>query len=238
MGHKQTAPYGKRELILNLLVDGSSMRSISSTVGVSINTVTKLLVDAGEACAEFHHKAVRNVQSKVGFDEIWSFCHAKQKNVPRAAAAPEGTGNAWIIWTVLGADSKMIISYLVSGRDSGYTLEFLEDVKSSLTTRVQLTSDEHKAYLEAMEDAFADVDYAKLVQVYGDASKSEQRRDSSSECTRIRRSRISGNPDPVHISTNYVERQNLTMRMSMRRFTRLTTAFSMKIDNHIHMLSL
>ena len=213
------------------------MRSISRVTGASINTVTKLLVKAGEACAEYHDRHVRNVESKrIQCDEIWSFVYTKQKNVPHAQAAPEGAGDVWA-WTAIDADSKLIVSYLLGGRDGGCAAEFMEDVKERLANRVQLTTDGHKAYLDAVEDAFgSEVDYARLVKLYGPAEKAG--RYSPAGCIGTQVASVTGRPDPGHISTSYAERQNLTMRMCMRRFTRLTNGFSKKLENHIHMLSL
>lgn len=230
-----------RVMILNMMVEGMSMRSISRTVGVSINTVTKLLVDAGEACAKYHNNTVRDVKTtRVECDEIWSFVYAKNKNVKDATAAPDGAGDVWT-WTAIDADSKMILSYEVGDRSGDTAYEFMVDLASRLCNRVQLTTDGHKAYLDAVEGAFGgDIDYAMLVKQYGGptGTKGHERKYSPAECIGIKKEQVFGDPIEELVSTSYVERQNLSMRMGMRRFTLLTNGFSKKLQNHLNMLSL
>lgn len=227
-----------RVQILNLLCEGMSMRAVARITDVSFNTVAKLLIDAGTVCAEMHDEMVRDVKaSRIQCDEIWAFNYCKQRTVSSAKSAPADAGDIWT-WTGIDADSKLIVSYLVGDRSGEAAIELMDDLRSRLANRVQLSTDGHNAYLEAVEGAFgADIDYGQVVKLYG-PTIDKGGRYSPAECTGIRKRSVEGRPDEAHVSTSFVEAHNKTMRMHMRRFTRLTNGHSKKVANHAHMVAL
>jgi IS1 family transposase len=227
-----------RARILHLLCEGNSIRAVTRLTGASKKAVSRLMVDAGQAAAWYQDRVFRNLTCKrVQVDEIWAFVYAKQKNVPLAKKAPPNAGDVWT-WTAIDADTGLIPSWFVGGRDSDAAIIFMDDLASRLANRVQLTSDGHKAYLEAVEGAFgSNIDYAMLVKLYGPSGEGEKRY-SPAECTGAVKHRIEGNPDPKYVSTSFAERSNLNVRMHTRRFTRLTNAFSKKVENHAYSVAL
>ncbi len=224
--------------VIKTLCEGNSIRSTARITDTAINTVVKLLREVGAACLEYQDKAMHGLPCKhIQCDEIWSFVYSKDKNVPEEHTGELGYGDVWT-WTAIDADTKLVPCWLVGLRNAGYAHQFMNDLKSRLANRVQITTDGHTVYLWAVEDAFgSEVDYAMLVKLYGQERESEAKY-SPAKCIAAEPRVIQGNPDPTKISTSFAERQNLTMRMNMRRFTRLTNAFSKKLENHVYALAL
>jgi IS1 family transposase len=229
----------ERAKVVNCLIEGCSLRSTVRLTGVAKKTVSRILVEVGEACAAYHNKIMRNLPCKtIQVDEVWSFTYCKEANIPEQLRGQDGIGDTWT-WIAIDADSKLIPSWHVGLRDTPSAYSFIHDLKGRLANRVQLTSDGHKPYLIAVEDAFgADIDYSMLVKIYGRETGKGETRYSPPVCIGARRRKIIGNPDRNLISTSFIERQNLTLRMTNRRFTRLTNAFSKKIENHKHMMAI
>jgi IS1 family transposase len=227
-----------RVRVISALVEGVGINATCRMTGVAKNTVLKLLADVGKACDEYQDKALRNLTCRrIQCDEIWSFCYAKQKNVSPEKEGILGYGDVWT-WTAIDADTKLIPTWLVGLRTADDATGFVRDLASRLANKVQLTTDGLKVYLEAVEGAFGgDIDYAQLIKLY-EGERAGEARYSPAKCTGIRTNVVSGEPEARHISTSYVERQNLSMRMGMRRFTRLTNAFSKKLENHEHAVAL
>lgn len=225
----------KRAQILSMMVEGMSLRSITRLLKVGKNTIARLLVESGEACAAYQNEHLQDLSCKrLQVDEMWSFVYAKAKNVPEHKIGE--AGDVWV-WSAIDADTKLVPCFMIGGRGATQAKLFMEDLARRLASRVQLTTDGHKAYLEAVEHAFgADIDYAMLVKVYGEALGTEKRY-SPGEYIRAYKEVIRGCPAAEHVSTSYSERQNLNVRMGNRRFTRLTNAFSKKVDNHYHSLA-
>lgn len=230
-------PSAKRAEILGMMVEGVSIRAIVRLTGVSKNTIVKLLEDAGQAFIHYQDRTLRDLTCKrIQVDEIWAFVHCKAKNVSAAKAAPKGAGDCWT-WLAIDADTKLIPSFHVGNRDGEAAQYFIGDLALRLKNRVQLTSDGHKAYLEAVEQSFgSDIDYGMLVKIYG--STPGEGKYSPGECIGAVKRRVEGRPDPDHISTSYAERANLTLRMGARRFTRLTNGFSKKVQNHLYSVAI